>query len=336
MDTNIAFSSSEAIRLNEYLQTSLSEHLFLTCNYEPKTIFTPISEDAKFITAVNNMYKFLVDAGICNNLYNSFKKEYNNLDRIDRIIKDIRNLRTVFDHNINQLNGNDKVSQSVEEWCHDVLGKKFDNTEEEYKKVLWRVKDYGKESVRILTSFIEYISGLKVNEKRQIIKDWEELIIKFYKRPSSKTILEGQLFMYYRSQVSEVKRGEKIYIVQTVKNMMTYKKNIEDLQFILKRLNEIESSNPSDSFKEQRIKIEKQIKEFEDKKEAIRKAISEKLGRKNDGLTDYDYYNYYLNEKLLKTIENKILNNTSHISLLPQNIILETIKDDFKNVQIKS
>ncbi len=333
MDNNIAFSSFEAVRLNECLQKSLSEHLFLTCNYDPDTMFVPINEDAKFILAVNNMYKFLVDAGICNYLQGSFGIDFKRLYRINEIIQYINALRTVFAHNVNQINGTVKECELVEKWCLDITGKKLVDTEKEYKKVLVGVRDFGKESVHILTDFIKYVSGLPDNKKRQIIKEWEKLIIKFYKRPNSRNILEGQLVMYYRSQVSGVNSREKMYIAETVKNMMTYKKDIDDLQNILAYLNRVASGRQNSNLNKKINEIENKIKELEDKKE-VNNEIIKRFVRKKNCSWMFAYYDYYLEEKLLETIEYKILNNSSNTSLLPQDIVLETIKEDFENVEV--
>ncbi len=334
MDNNIAFSSLEAVRLNEHLQKALSEHLFLTCNYNPDIIFIPINDDARFILGVNNMYKFLHDAGICDILPNSFGKKYNKLVRISEIARYINALRTVFAHNVNQINGNVNERELVEEWCLDITGKELIDTEEEYKKVLGGIKIFGNESVRILNDFIKSINRFSDVEKHQTIKEWEKLIIRFYRRPSSRNILEGQLKMYYRTQVSSVKKNETMYIAETVKNMMTYKKDIDELQNTLDFLDSIKVSKVSSSFRAKRIEIENKIKDLKEKREANKEKV--KSFSRSNSTGSYAYYNYYLEKILLETIENKILNNPNNTSLLPQNIVLEIIKEDFDNVQIYS
>ena len=68
MANNILWSSEESVRLNKKIQDNIAKHLFLTCNYEIGPLQQVISEDAKYLTAVLNLYKFLIDSSIINKL----------------------------------------------------------------------------------------------------------------------------------------------------------------------------------------------------------------------------------------------------------------------------
>lgn len=198
MNENIAFSSTEAEKLNEKVCDILAEHLFILCNYNPDSIVV-FSDDARFMQAALNMYKFLMDAGICNNL-RSIGKKYNihyDYMKLDNIINNVNCIRTALGHNLDERNGTEKDKELVEQWFLKVVGKKQLANEEEYKKAVKEIEKYGEDSVIILTNFIE--AAAKNAKKNEIIEDWENLIINFYKRSNSKNIFEGQLILAYQS-----------------------------------------------------------------------------------------------------------------------------------------
>ena len=140
-----------------------------------------------------NMYKFLVDAGICNNLRSIGKKYSINYDyvRLENIVKNINSIRSTLGHNLDERNGTEEDKEAVEQWFLKVVGKKQLTNAEEYKKVVEEIEKYGEESVAILTDFIEAVG--KSGKKNEIIEEWENLIINFYKRSNSKKIFEISL-----------------------------------------------------------------------------------------------------------------------------------------------
>lgn len=198
MNENIAFSSIEAEKLNEKVCRFLAEHLFMLCNYNPDSIIV-FSEDARFMKAALNLYKFFVDAGVCNNL-RSIGKKYNieyDYMKLDDIIKNINSIRATLGHNLDERSGTGEDKEIVGQWFLKVVGKKQLSNEEEYKKAVKEIEKYGEDSVVILTNFIE--AAAKNVKKNEIIEEWEHLIINFYKRSNSKSIFEGQLILAYQS-----------------------------------------------------------------------------------------------------------------------------------------
>ena len=183
MNDNIVFSPMEAERLNQKVQNVLAEHLFILCNYNPESIAI-FSEDARFIQASLNIYKFLVDAGICNNL-RPIGKKYSitcDYDTFDNILKNITSIRSTLGHNSDERNGMVADKNIVEQWFLRTVGKKRLENAEEYKKATEEIERYGRESVAILTEFIENAGNNK--ERNRIVEEWEKLIINFYKRPN--------------------------------------------------------------------------------------------------------------------------------------------------------
>lgn len=324
MNENIIFSPKKAEELNKMVNSSIAEHLFLLCNYNPDSIAI-FSEDAKFMQASLNMYKFLVDAGICNNL-KGLRKKYNityDYMKIDNIIKNINAIRTTLGHNVDERNGTDDSRKTVEQWFLSIVGKKQLNDFKEYEKALKEIERYGDECISILTAFIE-IAG-KSDRKCELIKDWEKLIIDFYKRPSSKNIFEGQLMLAYQSRVGVGGRGTKIDVANWVREMLFYEEQsqIDNLQEIVRK-----SSFSASVLRKVEAKIEDNEKNIAEKKSCIARFVKRNI----DSLRIFDYWDYYL-----YMIPNKIqdyMDSGRIFSLLPQDVIQQIIEEDFKNVPI--
>ena len=104
-----------------------------------------------------------------------------------------------------------------------VVGKKQLTNAEEYKKVVEEIEKYGEESVAILTDFIEAVG--KSGKKNEIIEEWENLIINFYKRSNSKKIFEGQLILAYQSRLGNARNSSKVNVASWVKKMFFYKEH---------------------------------------------------------------------------------------------------------------
>lgn len=236
MNNNIAFSSMEAENLNKMVCDTIAEHLFILCNYNPESVLV-FSEDARFMQASLNMYKLLVDAGICNNLRIIGKKYSINYDYtgLENIINIIYSIRTTLGHNLDIRNGNEEDKQVVEQWFLKVVGKTKLTTSGEYKKVVEEIEKYGENSVNILKNFIE-IAG-KSKKKSEIIREWEKLIIKFYKRPNSKNIIEGQIMLAFQSRLGNTQKISKVIVASWVEKMFFYREKllINNLQEIMQK-----------------------------------------------------------------------------------------------------
>ena len=308
MNENIAFSPIEAEKLNKKVRDTLAEYLFVLCNYNPDSIMV-FSEDARFMQASLNMYKFLVDAGICNNLRS--------------IVKNINSIRSTLGHNLDERNGTEEDKEAVEQWFLKVVGKKQLTNAEEYKKVVEEIEKYGEESVAILTDFIEAVG--KSGKKNEIIEEWENLIINFYKRSNSKKIFEGQLILAYQSRLGNARNSSKVNVASWVKKMFFYKEQsqISNLQEIMRK-----SSFSSSALKNIGEKIDENEKIINEKKDKVA-FFSEKSV---DTLKTYDYWDYYM-YILPAKIEEKLASGVVQ-SLLPQDVVQQIIEEDFDGVPI--
>ena len=324
MNENIAFSPIEAEKLNKKVRDTLAEHLFVLCNYNPDSIMV-FSEDARFMQASLNMYKFLVDAGRCNNLRSIGKKYSINYDyvRLENIVKNINSIRSTLGHNLDERNGTEEDKEAVEQWFLKVVGKKQLTNAEEYKKVVEEIEKYGEESVAILTDFIEAVG--KSGKKNEIIEEWENLIINFYKRSNSKKIFEGQLVLAYQSRLGNARNSSKVNVASWVKKMFFYKEQsqISNLQEIVRK-----SSFSSSALKNIGEKIDENEKIINEKKDKVA-FFSEKSV---DTLKTYDYWDYYM-YILPAKIEEKLASGVVQ-SLLPQDVVQQIIEEDFDGVPI--
>lgn len=144
---------------------------------------------------------------------------------------------------------------------------------------------YGEESVAILTDFIEAVG--KSGKKNEIIEEWENLIINFYKRSNSKKIFEGQLILAYQSRLGNARNSSKVNVASWVKKMFFYKEQsqISNLQEIMRK-----SSFSSSALKNIGEKIDENEKIINEKKDKVA-FFSEKSV---DTLKTYDYWDYYM------------------------------------------
>lgn len=271
------------------------------------------------------MYKFLVDAGICNNLRSIGKKYSINYDyvRLENIVKNINSIRSTLGHNLDERNGTEEDKEAVEQWFLKVVGKKQLTNAEEYKKVVEEIEKYGEESVAILTNFIEAVG--KSGKKNEIIEEWENLIINFYKRSNSKKIFEGQLILAYQSRLGNARNSSKVNVASWVKKMFFYKEQsqISNLQEIMRK-----SSFSSSALKNIGEKIDENEKIINEKKDKVA-FFSEKSV---DTLKTYDYWDYYM-YILPAKIEEKLASGVVQ-SLLPQDVVQQIIEEDFDGVPI--
>lgn len=317
---NVAFSQNKIDEINSKVKKYIAPHLFVFCNYNPDSINT-ISIDARFILAVMNMYKLLVDASICSGVFKIADQNFIEYDK--REIKDINQrigmLRSVLGHNLDEKNGNDEEKKKMEKWFRSVIKKDSPMTEQDYRIALEEIEKYGD---TLCEALIEVIEKLSNSDKKEIVVDvWEKTIISFYKRPNSERIIEGQLCLAYQARFyNPSQKMGKYDVACWVKKRICHpeEQENESLKDLLKKLN-----YGSSAYRKIKSKIDENNISLCDKN----KQVAE-LSRKDvDKIGVYDYLTYYVKE-IIGKIELKI-NNNKVDSLLPQSIIQEIIKADF-------
>lgn len=322
---NIAFSAENADELNKNVQSMIAPHLFIICNYNPDSINT-YSEDASFIKASLNMYKFLIDASICNNINQIGTKYGIHYDKnsFEEVLKVINAIRTTLGHNVNECNGTEEGQEILEQWFQNVVGKKRLSCADEYGKALMKILEYGNKCVSIFSQFIKETQAHP--KKSEIIQDWERLIINYYKRSNSKKIFEGHLMIAYKArEANPSKNIRRLEMARWIKSMVGYTEKSQNSIF-----NEYLYKNPHSA-----SDIKKIRDKIEDNERIINKKTQEiacSLGKEIDCLELLDYFDYYIQTIPLK-IE-KSLQDRKVKSLLPQDIVQEIIEVDFSNVPL--
>lgn len=322
--SSILFSSDAAEDLNKKIQEKIDKHLFLFCNYNPESLKS-YSYDAKFILGVMNMYKFLIDTGVCNKI-GVIKKRYSlsfDYKRLEEIISIINSFRTYLGHNEDYRNGNEDDKVIVERWFSHLIGKKYPENAEQYEKSLDEMTKYGEECIKLLNNFVEEVS--KHTKKSEIIAEWEDLIFDFYKRPNSRNIIKGHIRLAYQARKGSTSNYREGDIAIWTENMLFYEEQskIDSLSNLVN-----ERSLPTKILKDISEKISENEALIRHKKE----EVSARLKKAESELKSFDYLNYYVGcipERIIEEYKARKLE-----SLLPQDAVQLIIYNDYSSTPV--
>ena len=325
MSNNIIFSSLPAEKLNEKLLEISSGRPFIFCNYNPESI-PVINDDARFLIAITNLYKLLIDAGICNQL-KKVKKNYHmtfDYNQLEDIAAIVNGLRTVLGHNVDARNGDDCVNQVVDKWFIETIGKKRPDSIDDFKICNDKLERYGEGCVDILESFLNEV---KVNDKKDsIINEIIQLNLQFYNRPSSKNIIRAQILQAYEAKKGMAVSNSDVSIADWTKRMFLYKEQsqIDNFKNVIQILKNIDNKTLNE--------LHAKIANYEDELRAKNQKVADFKKKTIENLRIFDYLDYYVNS-MPKRIE-EYLKQNPNISLLPQDIIQDIIEVDFKDVRV--
>lgn len=316
---SILFFPDEADVLNSQVQKKIDKHLFLFCNYNPDSLRT-YSYDAKFFLGIMNMYKLLIDTGVCNKI-GGIKKKYSlsfDNEKFASIISIIQSFRTYLAHNVDYRNANEEDKVKVERWFSQLIGKKAPENADQYEKPLEEMIKNGEECIKLLNGFVDEVSNHA--RKNEIIAEWVELIFKFYKRPNSSHIIKGRITLAYQALkgTTKIPRSEEIAFWTQKVLLYPEQKEIKDLKNILDNEQYL-----SENYKK---KISERIKEKEKSILTKKKNVANHLKKTENNLKIFDYLNYYVGcfpERIRKKYEEGTLE-----SLLPQDVVDQIIEDD--------
>lgn len=329
-DKHILYSCEESEKINQLIQTKIASHLFLTCNYAPSPYLVQ-SEDAKFVVGILNLYKFVIDGSIIDKIpyiidanmgiifnKNEFK------DKIDVV----KALRTVYCHNESEISGNDHDIKVVNAWM-----KQIPKTVDDYGVLNQQLQRLASDIIAVLYQFVEDAS--RVKQKAVLIENWENIISRFYQRPSTKNILEGQLKKFYiaRKGILNMDRYTNLDMMSCVREYY-----IGDIE---RKLAKKESCynmlcRKCSLSAETQATLKAQVKEVEDELKERKKQIIEKLRNNRTNIDNIDrsnapYLELYMKELPQKII--KLIGDTSDTNiygtLLPQDIVQYIVKQDF-------
>ena len=320
---NVLFDFQGANRLNKLVQTKIAPHLFLVCNYNPNA-FMLISEDAKFIQGVANLYKFAIDSSLIKRikridyeLGGKINKKYRSyISSLEKDLETINYLRTFAFHN----NNDNEIMDKTEAWLISVIQKKQFETANDYEKAVNTLKSLGDNLYRNVIKILEQM--VKEYDHEKLVNEFQNEIVLFYK--DNDRIVKDELRNVYKSVVNS--RGivndralanwcQKLYIGQN-------KDKIDYLSAFIPR-----------SKGDQKEKLNEKISQLQSEIDKTQEQVINLFGKRGS-VGNFDYLNFYcysIEEKcniFLLDIQKR------RMTMLPQDMIQLIISEDFKSVPI--
>lgn len=189
-------SAETANKLNKKVMETIDPRLYLFCNYEP-TIHYAISEDALFLISIQDLYKFAIDSGCVLKNYYTYLKEgqipESQFNGLKKIIDTISMLRTVFDHNLSDFNGQIERNyiDQYSSWVKSALGKSTPEDINDYIVLNQQLTSLATQLVIFVEKFINCVALSP--KKNSIIQKWKNSILHWYCSNSKTDIYLGQL-----------------------------------------------------------------------------------------------------------------------------------------------
>lgn len=202
MSENPLVSSEACEGINRLVSTSVDSSLFIFMHYNPSYI--PVfGQDARFLLEINNFYKLLVDASICNQLSYIFRgdkyKAY--INDIEKNKKLIKHFRTALAHNQAQVLNNDYSLRETKKW----LIKYNITTALGYSLPLESLENCAYDVISIISKLINLYSSEADCEKEKIIARWQMCILKKYSSPGvGGSIIRNLLRIQYEANAPTV------------------------------------------------------------------------------------------------------------------------------------
>lgn len=330
MTRSVLFYPDAAMQLNKAVQEKIASHLFLFCNYNPAPMQT-FSMDARFLKAVLNFYKLLIDSGVVNRV-NRLCNEVNvsfDLSQLKKYEDWASNARTVAGHNLSEKNGTDEEIIKYERWLKAVIGKTEIECAEDYEKPLQKLERMAASAMKILKNFVDCVSV--VSEKEKVIASWEQCIIEFYCKDMNKTIFLGQLKEAYASIHSRENGNLGVTDFKVSKWIQDayYRKEEREIKNLQEMLHYADRKNFDKSV---RIQLQQKMQEAQIRMEERETTAALELGSSVDNFRSsvYNYkkhYCYKLKDKLNTAL--KQIKQTGSGTMMPYDIMQKIIDEDF-------
>ncbi len=345
-------SAAIAQRLNQKVQQDIDPHLFLFCNYEP-TVCYAISEDARFLTAIQDLYKFGVDSNCILKAYRQLipQRDFRRFNRLRDLLDVICTLRAVIDHNQSAQNG--KIEQAQLEvynaWIETALHKSTPDTQQDFALLNQALDVIAKELVELVEEFIKSVKAHP--DHAYVVKEWTDRTIYWYSNNTRTEIYKGQLMNAYVANASAAGNDyPDLHRIQSLHRKIgkwieaalyhPFEKELRELdENISSKENMLNGSNVRFQVLSKKMTAE-QLKKFEDE---LRRGLAKDRVRRTEvaqerdeleariGGNHIDYFFRNLEDKLHDTI--KRLDSRGHgYTLLPQDLIQEDIESFFGGV----
>ena len=335
--------AATAQRLNRLVQNIVNPHLFLFCNYEP-TLSYAISEDAQFLTTIQDLYKFTIDSScILKNYYRYvLRADRYRFKQLSKMIDQIKANRAVVDHNQSPDNGRveQNLLQTYIAWVRSVLGKTEPTTLDDFAALNAELAQMGNELVRLTEDWISYIGRKADADKAKDTEEWTKSTLWWYCHNSKAEIYKGQLMDAYLARTSAAGRNINILNYQLqrkVNNWICYayffplSTEIERLKDDITKLESMLQNSAvcaQLSVEQQQLLLRKR-EEYGQQLATKNKEIADLQVRINGKPDEYFYRN--LETQLHHTLAALEANQISY-TLLPQDLLQEDIQLFFGSI----
>ena len=196
-------SADAAQKLNQKVQEEIDPRLFLCCNYHPTASYA-IGEDGKYMTSIQDLYKFAIDSNCIIKVYKRFlpwdslsEEERDTFKRFDAVLKQVDLLRAVTDHNNSPQNGymEKERAERYGEWLYEVLGKPTPETQADFAQLNQQLADMAADLLQGLHYFVA--CAARQHNRNEIVADWIDRTLRWYCSPTKQEIYKGQIMDAY-------------------------------------------------------------------------------------------------------------------------------------------
>ena len=336
-------SAVTAQQLNRSVQEQIDPHLFLFCNYEPTPSYA-ISEDAQFLTAVQDLYKFAIDSNCILKYHYKYvsQTERHRFRQLSNLIDQINADRAVIDHNQSPDNGRVEQSllQTYTAWIRSVLGKAEPTTLHDFAVLNAELTQMGNELVRLTKDWIRCIGQKADTDKAKVAEKWAKRTLQWYCKSTKKEIYMGQLMDAYLARASAAGHSINIPNYQLQRKVNNWIRHayffplstaIEELETNIAKLENMLQNGAvcAQLSTEQQLLLRRKVAEYR-----------QQLAMKNQEMADLqtgvggnsiEYFYRNLEVQLHRTISALDADQASY-TLLPQDLLQEDIQRFFRGV----
>lgn len=336
---------NKADLINKRVQENISPQLYLFCNIE-KERDCWISEDGKYLHNILQLYKVMIDTNyitehaktlLAGDNFEEWRRIKSQIryDELEKVTNYVRCFRSVEAHNIHEGNGYCENLEFIEynNWVFSVIHQK-PSTQVHYKQLNEKLEDLSEQLENCIIVFLDYIEN--ANNKEEIIKRWEKLIINKYIQKED--FLYGQMGNLYfplyadkkrKNVPKNVSKSQMRYIIKNwIRNyyLQPYEKAIKEIEDECNRRKKMVKSIEGKEALQRQAK-EKIDKLQEKKDKEIITPICKYMNIDDmDEIKIEDYSKYFL-QKTLPILINKIIQVNPDITLFPQDILQRLIRE---------
>lgn len=189
-------SYQQAQDINARVQSKLAPCLFACCNYEP-TSLRILSEDGWFIVAIQDLYKFSIDASPVFDSFSSFlpSSKRRRFSAFRNTLSQIKMLRAVVDHNQSPDDGYSAQEHRIAfcNWVSGTIGKPQPESQADFAVLNQRLEHIAQNMLSDLCAIIDYFCVAP--DKESIISQWLNRTLYWYSH-NTKT-------QYYLNQIAD-------------------------------------------------------------------------------------------------------------------------------------